>query len=142
MPVDKAMLDFAAQRNLGTLATLKRDGRPQLSNVTFALDPGSAVVRISVTETRAKVRNLRRDPRASLLVSRQDGWTYVVLEGDVELTPVTQAADDATMQELVDVYREISGEHPDWDDYRRAMIADRRLVARLRVGHTYGLPFR
>jgi primosomal protein N'' len=63
-----------------------------------------------------------------------------VLEGSVELSPVARATDDATVEELVDVYRRVRGEdHPDWEDYRRAMVQDRRLVLRLRVGRAYGL---
>lgn len=138
------LLTLAGSRNLGALVTLKRDGRPQLSNVNFALhtDPaaGAPVVRVSVTDGRAKVANLRRDPRASLMVGTPDGWSYAVLEGKAELSPVARHEDDATVEELIDVYRAVRGEdHPDWDDYRRAMVADRRLVLRLHVEHTYGV---
>lgn len=85
------LLDLAAGRNLGVLTTLKRDGRPQLSAVNYTLeasDPAAPVVRVSVTDDRAKVRNARRDPRVSLFVSSDDGWSYAVLEGDAELSPV------------------------------------------------------
>jgi PPOX class probable F420-dependent enzyme len=140
MPVDRALLDLAAGRDLGVLATIKRDGRPQLSNVNFHLDADAALVRVSVVDGRAKVANLRRDPRASISVSSNDGWSYAVLEGTSELTPVATDPGDATVEELVDVYRSIRGEeHPDWDEYRRAMVADRRLVLRLRVEHAYGM---
>ena len=84
--------------------------------------------------------NLRRDPRASLLITSPDGWSYAVLEGTVTLSPVAREQDDATVEELIEVFRLVQGrEHPDWDDYRRAMVQDRRLVAALRVEHTYGL---
>jgi PPOX class probable F420-dependent enzyme len=140
MPLDDSLLTLAASRNLGTLATIKRDGRPQLSNLNFALDRASLTVRASVRDGLAKVANVRRDPRASLLVSSPDGWSYAVLEGEVELSPVAGAGDDATVDELVELYRTIRGEeHPDWDDYRRAMVADRRLILRLHVTHAYGL---
>jgi hypothetical protein len=66
-------------------------------------------------------------------------WSYVVLEGDAELSAVAEAPDDATVEELVGIYRTLSGEHPDWDDYRAAMVRDRRLVVRLRPTHAYGL---
>ena len=134
------LMELAASRNLGVLATVKRDGRPQLSNVNFHVDVTSGTVKVSVTDGRAKVANLRRDPRASLSVSSSDGWSYAVLEGAAELSPVASAPDDEVCDELVEVYRSIRGEeHPDWDEYRAAMVADRRLVLRLRVQHTYGM---
>ena len=140
MTLDVNLVALASARNIGALATIKRDGRPQLSAVNFTLDPGTATARISVIDGRAKVHNLRRDPRASIFVASPDGWTYAVLEGEVELSPVALAPDDATVEELVEVFRAIRGEdHPDWDEYRSAMVADRRLVARLRVEHAYGL---
>jgi PPOX class probable F420-dependent enzyme len=98
------------------------------------------MARISVVDDRAKVHNLRRDPRASLFVASPDGWTYAVLEGTVELSAVASAAGDDTVQELVDVFRAIRGEdHPDWDQYRAAMVADHRLVARLHLERVYGV---
>jgi PPOX class probable F420-dependent enzyme len=138
--LDRALLDLAVSRDLGVLATLKRDGRPQLSNVNFHFDVDALLVRVSVTDGRAKVTNLRRDPRGSLMVSSSDGWSYAVLEGTAQLSPVTTDPSDATAEELVDVYRSIRGEeHPDWDEYREAMVTDRRLVLRLTVAHVYGL---
>lgn len=119
------------------LVTEKSNGRPQLSNIVYAVS--DAVVRISITADRAKYRNLLRNPEASLHVSREDFWGYVVLEGDAELTPVAADPSDPTVDELVALYRVIGGEHPDWDEYRRAMVADRRLVLRLRPTYAYGL---
>ncbi|QGN58103.1 PPOX class F420-dependent oxidoreductase [Nostocoides sp. HKS02] len=139
-PLDPRLLALAAGRNLGTLAALKKDGRPQLSMVNFALDQATATVRVSVVDGRAKVANLLRDPRASLLVTSPDGWSYAVLEGDAELSPVAAARDDATVDELVELYRTIRGEdHPDWDDYRRAMVEDHRRILRVHVTRVYGL---
>ena len=140
MTLDPNLVALATARNLGALVTIKRDGRPQLSTVNFRFDPAAAMARISVVDGRAKVHNLRRDPRASIYVTSADGWAYAVLEGTVELSPVAAAPDDDTVEELVKVYRAIRGEdHPDWDEYRAAMVADRRLVARLRIEHAYGL---
>ncbi len=130
-------LQLASERKLGTLVTLKRDGRPQLSNIMYAIADG--IVRISVTDGRAKTANLRRDPRGSLYVTQPDGWAYLVLEGDAEPTPVATAPDDAVVDELVELYRSLQGEHSDWDEYRRAMVADHRLVVRLRPNHAYGM---
>ncbi|MFB9239297.1 PPOX class F420-dependent oxidoreductase [Plantactinospora siamensis] len=135
-----ALLDLVAARKLGVLATIKRNGRPQLSNVNYALDPGRKLIRVSVTDDRAKVANLRRDPRASLQVSSPDGWAYAVVEAAADLTPVAARGDDATVAELIELYRAVQGEHPDWDDYRRAMVADRRLVLRLHIERVYGIP--
>jgi PPOX class probable F420-dependent enzyme len=131
-------LDFARDRRNAVLATSKRDGRPQLSNISYHFgDDG--LIRISITDGRAKAANLRRDPRASLHVSRDDFWAYVVIEGDAELTPVAAQTDDETTEQLVAYYRDVAGEHPDWDDYRRAMVADRRLLVLLRPTYAYGM---
>ncbi len=129
---------FAQSTHNGVLVTLKRDGRPQLSNIAYAVTDG--VVRISITDGRAKTKNLRRDPRASLYVSSSDFWSYVVLEGTVELSPVASARDDATVEELIVLLRAVQGkEHPDWDEYRQAMVDDKRLVVRLRPERAYGI---
>ena len=135
---DPRMLAFVAENHRGVLATLKRDGRPQLSNITYAVDPETGIVRISVTADRAKTRNLERDGRASLHVTSEDFWTWVVVEGTAELTPVAADPHDATVEELIAYYRGANGEHPDWDDYRAAMVRDRRRVVRLTVEHAYG----
>lgn len=123
----------------GALVALKRDGRPQISNVSHVFQPGTGLLRISTTADRAKVANLRRDPRASYYVSSENQWSYAVAEGTVELTPVAADPHDAVVDELVEVYRLIQGEHPDWDEYRAAMVADRRLVIRLAVDRVYGV---
>ncbi|GAB3152115.1 PPOX class F420-dependent oxidoreductase [Micromonospora sonneratiae] len=135
-----ALLDLLGSRHLGVLATIKRDGRPQLSNVSYAFDRERGLIRVSITDDRAKTANLRRDPRASFHVSSEDGWSYVVAEAAAELTPVAADPYDATVEELIDVYRAVQGEHPDWDDYRRAMVADRRIALHLHVDRVYGMP--
>lgn len=119
------------------LVALKKDGKPQLSNVSHAVIDD--VVKISITADRAKYHNLRRTPWAALHVNGSDFWSYAVLEGDVELSEVASRPDDAAVEELVEVYRAIGGEHPDWDEYRRAMVVDRRVVVRLRPTYAYGL---
>lgn len=129
---------YVSERNRGVLTTQKRDGRPQLSNVMYGVgDDG--LIRISITADRAKAKNLERDPRASLHVTADDFWSYVVVEADAELSPVAAAVDDDTVEELVDLYRAGAGEHPDWDEFRRAMVDDHRLVVRLRPVHAYGM---
>jgi len=136
--VDERMLAFVAGQRWGVLATVRRNGRPQLSNVGYAYDPERRLFRVSVTDDRAKTRNLRTDPRVTLHVTSQDFWTWVAVEGTAELTPVAADPHDATVDELVAYYRGVSGEHPDWDEYRAAMVADRRLVVRFSPEHTYG----
>ncbi|MBM0259173.1 PPOX class F420-dependent oxidoreductase [Micromonospora sp. 4G55] len=135
-----ALDDLIAGRRVGVLATVKRDGRPQLSNVLYAFDRERALIRVSVTDGRAKTANLRRDPRASFHVSSDDGWAYAVAEARAELTPVATGPDDPTVEELIGLYRAVQGEHPDWDDFRAAMVAERRLVLRLHVERVYGMP--
>jgi PPOX class probable F420-dependent enzyme len=133
------MTSLLVETGRAALVTIKRDGRPQLSNIVYWRDPADGLIRISITDTRAKTRNLRRDPRANLYLTNADKTAYVVVEGTVELSPVTLAPDDETAEELVDLYRRIAGEHPDWDEYRTVMVAEQRLVARFTVQRTYGL---
>jgi PPOX class probable F420-dependent enzyme len=119
---------FLRDHHRAVLATLRPDGRPQLSPVTLAVDDGGYVA-ISSRETAFKVRNLRRDPRACLCVL-DDGffgrWIYV--EGMATIVSLPQA-----MEPLVAYYRAVSGEHPDWDDYRQAMVRDRRVIVRIPI---------
>ena len=138
MTADPRMLAFVAEHRWGVLATIKGDGRPQLSNVGYSYDAEAQLVRVSVTDSRAKTRNLRADPRVTLHVASKDFWTWVAVEGTAELTPVAADPNDDTVEELVTYYRGINGEHPDWDEYRAAMVTDRRLVVRFRPEHTYG----
>ncbi|MFD0684781.1 PPOX class F420-dependent oxidoreductase [Actinomadura fibrosa] len=142
MADDAALAKVLAGRDLGVLATLKRDGRPQLSNVNYHFDAERGLIRVSITADRAKARNLRRDPRASLHASAADGWSWAVAEGTAELVGPAAGPGDAAVEELIDLYRAIRGEHPDWDDYRRAMVADQRIALRLHVEHLYGQPAR
>lgn len=137
---DDKLLAVIADNSIGVLATVKRDGRPQLSNVKYHFDPRNLTVQVSIAEPRAKTRNLRRDPRASILVSADDGWAYAVAEGTVELTPPAAEPDDHTVEALISLYRNITGEHPDWDAYRQAMVTDRRVLLTLPIAHVYGMP--
>jgi PPOX class probable F420-dependent enzyme len=130
-------LDFARSHPRSVLVTLRGNGRPQLSNILHWVDD-EGVVRISTTADRAKYANLRRTPWAALHVTSQDFWSYAVLEGPIEVTEPAAAVDDAVVDELVAYYRAANGEHDDWDDYRAAMVRDRRAVVRLRPDHAYG----
>ncbi len=129
--------DFVGPRTKGVLVTLRGDGRPQLSNILYLPGPDHTA-RISVTDSRAKTTNLRRDPRGSLHVTSEDFWSFVVLDGTVDLSPVAAAPDDAVVEELVDMYRLAQGEHADWDEFRQAMVSQGRIVATLRATYAYG----
>ena len=134
----QAAVDFARAQRRSVLVTLRNDGRPQLSNVLHTVgDDG--VFRISITADRAKYANLRRRPWAALHATREDFFAYVVLEGDVTLSDVAARPDDAAVDELVELYRAAMGEHPDWDDYRRAMVDERRVVVRFTPTRAYGM---
>jgi uncharacterized protein len=137
---DDKLLAMISGNSLAVLATLKRDGRPQLSNVTYHFDPRAVEIQVSVTEPRAKTRNLRRDPRASIYVRSDDGWAYAVAEGDAALTPPAAAPDDDTVEGLIALYRNVAGEHPDWDDFRAVMVQDRRVLLTMSISHLYGMP--
>lgn len=138
--MDDALVPLLRSHQRGVLATIRRDGRPQLSNVNYAYDDDVRIIRVSITDDRAKARNLRRDPRAAFHVTTDDGWAYVVADASAELTPVAKDPHDATVEELIELFRAVQGEHSDWDDYREAMVRDRRLVLRLHVDRVYGLP--
>lgn len=141
MALDTALLALFAEGKLAVLATIGASGQPHLTPVNYHYDPDRRLVRVSMTDDRVKVRNLRRDPRATLHVRSDDGWAYTSADADVELGDVTTSPDDEAMRELVEVYRLVAGrEHPDWDEYRQAMIADRRLVARFTLTRAYGQP--
>ncbi len=134
-------LEFITDKRNGMLIALKSDGRPQSSNIAYVVGTGADAgkILISVTDGRAKTANLRRDPRASLHVNRDDFWAYVVIEADVELTPVAASPDDETTDQLVAYYRSVAGEHSDWAEYRQAMVDDRRLLLKLTPTHAYGM---
>jgi PPOX class probable F420-dependent enzyme len=133
MDVEQAR-EFLRANHRAVLGTYHPDGRTQLSPVTVGVDSGGHAV-ISTRETAVKVRNLRRDPRATLCVMN-DGFygNWLLIEGDATVVSLPEA-----MEPLVTYYRDVSGEHPDWDDYRAAMVRDRRVIVRItldRVGPT------
>lgn len=136
MELTEAMI-WAAQRKNGVLITLRRDGRPQSSDIVYAIDQDAFL--ISVTGDRAKTHNMRRDPRVVLHLTEPASWSYLSFDSVAELSAVTTHPDDATSDALVAYYESVSGPHPDWAEYRQAMIAERRLLARVTprgaVGH-------
>lgn len=127
---------FLAERHRGVLATLKSDGRPQLSNIVYAVLDGR--VRVSVTADRAKTRNLRRDPRVSLHVTTDDFWPYLVVEGRAELSPVAAEPGDEVCGRLLALHDAVQPEpHPDPGEFHEAMVAERRLELSFAVEHRY-----
>jgi len=131
-------LAFVRARKNGVLTTIRANGRPQLSNILYV--PGDdGVLRISVTDSRAKTKNMRRDPRVSLYVPGDNFWQFIVVEGTAQLTPVAADPHDDTVEQLIVYYRAGNGEHPDWDDYRATMVADGRLIAAVHPERAYGL---
>jgi len=119
---------FIRSHHRGVLATTRNDGRAQLSPVTTAIDGGGRAV-VSTRAGAMKTVNVRRRPWAALcVVSDEFFGPWVQVEGPVDLLELPDA-----MDELVAYYRSVSGEHPDWDDYRRAMERDRRLLLRITI---------
>jgi PPOX class probable F420-dependent enzyme len=120
--------EFLRAHHRAVLATVRADGRPQLSPVTAAVDAAGRVL-ISTRETAIKTKNLARDPRASLCVLN-DGFfgEWIQAEGTAEIVHLPEA-----MELLVDYYRRAAGEHPDWDDYRDAMRRERRVMVRITI---------
>jgi PPOX class probable F420-dependent enzyme len=137
--IDDGFAELLGKRRQGVLVTLRGDGWPQLSNVNYAWFPKEQLIRISATDDRAKTRNLRRNRRASFHVTSDNFRSYVVVDGHAELSAVAADPHDAAVEELIDLYRAVRGEHPDWDDYRAAMVRDRRLVIRVPAERAYGL---
>jgi PPOX class probable F420-dependent enzyme len=127
--VDRSeLLDFVRPRHRGILATERGDGRPQMSPVTMGVDTAGRIVVSSYPE-RAKVRNLRRNPSSSICVLSDDfGGEWVQIDGTAEVIDLPDA-----VEPLVEYYRVIAGEHPDWDEYRRAMVGQSKVLIRLTI---------
>lgn len=128
-PVDRdELLAFLRPRHRGMLVTRRADGSPQLSPVTCGVDPDGRIV-VSTYPQRAKVRNARRDERVSICV-QSDDWNdaYVQVDGRAEVLDLPDA-----LEPLVDYYRGISGEHPDWDEYRAAMQQQGKCIVRITI---------
>jgi PPOX class probable F420-dependent enzyme len=125
MNIDDA-LAFVREQHDAIMHTYRRDGSPQLSPITCNVDAGDRVV-VSTRETALKTKNLRRDPRVSLCIIT-DGFygRWIQIDGTAEVVSLPDA-----MEPLVDYYRSLRGEHPDWDDYRAAMIRDQRVIVRI-----------
>ncbi|MEU0464785.1 MULTISPECIES: PPOX class F420-dependent oxidoreductase [unclassified Amycolatopsis] len=138
--MSEELLDLVAGRQFGTLATIRRDGRPQLSTVVYGWYPEEKLIRISSTADRAKVRNLLRDPRAVLHVAAPDGMAYAVVESDVDVSPVSTEPGDATGREMAELASRFEDPYADLDRFYQRMVDEQRVVIRLPVSRVYGLP--
>ena len=126
-------LDFVRRNHRGVLATIKRDGVPQLSNVSYLLDDDQQV-KISVTRDRAKTRNVRRDARVAMTALGDNWYEYVVVEGTARIV------EDDPVPLLRHVYRGATGaEHPDWAEFDAAMVRDGRVVLVIAIDRLYPL---
>jgi PPOX class probable F420-dependent enzyme len=124
-----AAQEFLQGNHRGVLATRKRDGLPQMTLVSPAID-GQGHVIITTRETAYKSKNIRRDPRVSLLVFGEQfhGSKFVQIQGTAEVIPLPEA-----MELLIDWHRQLKGEHPNWEEYRQTMRQQRRVIVRITI---------
>ena len=128
MDLDKA-ITWASTTHHGVLITLRKDGRPQSSDIAYTVIEGKFC--ISATATRAKTINLLRDNRAVLHITSPETWSYISFDGIVEITQIAQQPEDSVCKELAKVFTAIQKkQHPNWDEFNQAMINDKRLVIR------------
>lgn len=123
-----AAREFVSQHHHAILATRRRDGTPQMSPIAVAVDPIGQLT-VSSRETAVKVRNLRRNPEYDMVVFTDNFFgPWISIRGQAQVIPLPEA-----LPELVQYYRDVSGEHPDWDEYRAAMVQERRVLLRLSI---------
>ncbi|MGX1545024.1 PPOX class F420-dependent oxidoreductase [Streptomyces adustus] len=134
---DESLSDLLGKQQFGTLATVKRDGHPHLTTMLYSWDPGVRVVRFSTTADRIKVGHLRRDPRAALHVQGGDVWSFAVAEGEAEVSAPTTLPGDAVGRELLGMITQ-AAKPEDEDAFLRQLVAERRVVIRLKVDRLYG----
>jgi PPOX class probable F420-dependent enzyme len=132
MALSEGILDWLADRHHGVLVTLRADRSPQSSNIAFAVHEGVALV--SVTDDRAKTRNLRRDPRGILHVNGDNVWSYASIQFRADVGPISTEPGDAVGKELLQLFEQVAGKpHPDPQEFFEAMVTDKRLVLRLEL---------
>ncbi|MCL7380041.1 PPOX class F420-dependent oxidoreductase [Streptomyces sp. 35G-GA-8] len=134
---DEALSDLLSREQFGTLATNKRSGHPHLTTMLYNWDPEARIVRFSTTADRVKVNHVRRDPRAALHVPGGDVWSFAVAEGEAEVSEVTTTPGDAVGRELLDMLRNAL-KPADEDAFLAELVAERRVVIRLKVDRLYG----
>lgn len=137
MELTAQQTDFLSNNHNAVFSTFRRNGAAQLSIVTAG--PYDGAVAFTTTANRVKHRNLTRDPRCSLLVSHDDWRPFLVLEGNAEVLSQDNTDAEALRVAFRDVFRAAAGkEHPDWDEYDRVMVEDKRVIVVLRPEHVYG----
>ncbi|MFF7565612.1 TIGR03618 family F420-dependent PPOX class oxidoreductase [Streptomyces pseudovenezuelae] len=134
---DTALSDLLARQQFGTLATVKRSGHPHLTTMLYHWDPESRIVRLSTTADRIKVKHLQGNPRAALHVQGGDVWSFAVAEGTAEASEVTTVPGDAVGRELLAMIP-ADAKPKDEDAFLKQLVAERRIVIRLRVERLYG----
>lgn len=133
----EALSDLLGKQQFGTLATNKRSGHPHLTTMVYSWDPETRIVRFSTTTDRIKVKHLRRDPHAALHVSGGDVWSFAVAEGEAETSEVTTVPGDAVGRELLAMIP-TEARPADEQSFLEELVAERRLVIRLKVRRLYG----
>jgi PPOX class probable F420-dependent enzyme len=139
MADQEALAALIAERQQAILATISRDGRPQLSNMLYVWDPERKLVLMSTTASRLKAKNLKRDPRCSIHVSGDSFWVYAVAEGEAELSEVASRPGDAAVAELLPIHSALMAPPEDEDAFARRMIDEGRLVIRFRYSRLHGV---
>ncbi|MEU2420278.1 PPOX class F420-dependent oxidoreductase [Streptomyces sp. NPDC007851] len=134
---DEALSGLLGRQRFGTLATVKRSGHPHLTTMAYSWDPGARIVRFSTTADRVKLRHLRRDPRAALHVSGGDVWSFAVAEGEAVVSGTTTVPGDAVGRELLAMIPQ-AARPEDEAAFLRELVAERRVVIRLKVDRLYG----
>ena len=135
--LDDNLKNFVAENRRGVLTTFRRDGSAQMSIITCG--PLQDGVAFSTTEDRAKLRNLRRNSRCSLLVARENWSAYIVLQGHARLVSADNTDESELKMVLRDVYRTAAAtEHPDWEEYDQAMMDQKRSAIIVVPDHIYG----
>ncbi|GAA4315848.1 TIGR03618 family F420-dependent PPOX class oxidoreductase [Streptomyces venetus] len=134
---DEALSQLLGAQRFGTLATVKRNGRPHLTTMLYSWDPEARVVRFSTTADRVKVRQLRHDPKAALHVQGGNVWSFAVAEGEAEVSDVTTVPGDEVGRELLGIVPE-EARPEDEDAFLEQLVAERRVVVRLKVDRLYG----
>ncbi|WP_436776687.1 pyridoxamine 5'-phosphate oxidase family protein [Yinghuangia sp. YIM S09857] len=134
---DDALSALLAQRQFGTLATVRRDGHPHLTTMLYAWDPDARIVRFSTTADRVKVRQIRADPRAAVHVSTDDHWKFAVAEGEAEVSGPSSVPGDEIGRELLAMLPD-AARPADPADFFAQQVAERRVVIRLKAARLYG----
>lgn len=126
-------LQYLSENHRGVLATVKKDGRPQLSNISYLYDT-DGLVKISTTADRFKARNIARNPQVSMVAQGDNWYQYLVIEGTATVSPEGQLA------ELRQLYEGITGKpHPNWTEYDEAMVRDHRVIISITIEKMYPL---